>query len=397
MAKQPLKKKEIKKFDTSALKKKLGLAVESSDDINKSNADKPLDWITMPKAFQDALKLPGFPIGYFSGIMGWSDTGKSTLKNCAIAQAQKQGILPVIFETEGNFDFQHAIDCGMDLTPVEADVEVINEETGELVMERRVIDYEGDYILFTNNTICEFCGDNDYSTGTKKKTKRTVAVIEDIAYIINTFLDMQENGELDRSLLFVWDSVGSISSWKSMQSKVGNPMFDAASLSASFNMILNNRIPSSRRIGSPFTNTFITVNKIWNDSMNSMGGVPSLELKGGKSFYYAMRLLIHVGGAVKAATKKLKATLKGEEYTYGIISKIKVTKNHLPSPYNVTYNGTMCCVHNGLCGEDEINDYKKNYIPIIMDRLVALAGEGKLKDASADDMVFTEDDSEFEG
>ena len=139
--------------------------------------------------------------------------------------------------------------------------------------------------------------------GTKKKTKRTVAVIEDIAYIINTFLDMQENGELDRSLLFVWDSVGSISSWKSMQSKVGNPMFDAASLSASFNMILNNRIPSSRRVGSPFTNTFITVNKIWNDSMNSMGGVPSLELKGGKSFYYAMRLLIHVGGAVKAATE----------------------------------------------------------------------------------------------
>lgn len=148
--------KEIKKFDTNALKKKLGLAVESSDDINKSNADKPLDWIVMPKAFQDALKLPGFPIGYFSGIMGWSDTGKSTLKNCAIAQAQKQGILPVIFETEGNFDFQHAIDCGMELTPVEADVEVINEETGEMVLERRIIDYEGDYILFTNNTICEF-------------------------------------------------------------------------------------------------------------------------------------------------------------------------------------------------------------------------------------------------
>ena len=152
MAKQPLKKKEIKKFDTNALKKKLGLAVESSDDINKSNADKPLDWIVMPKAFQDALKLPGFPIGYFSGIMGWSDTGKSTLKNCAIAQAQKQGILPVIFETEGNFDFQHAIDCGMELTPVEADVEVINEETGEMVLERRVIDYEGDYILLDNGS-----------------------------------------------------------------------------------------------------------------------------------------------------------------------------------------------------------------------------------------------------
>ena len=390
MAKQPLKKKEIKKFDTNALKKKLGLAVESSDDINKSNADKPLDWITMPKAFQDALKLPGFPIGYFSGIMGWSDTGKSTLKNCAIAQAQKQGILPVIFETEGNFDFQHAIDCGMDLTPVEADVEVIDEETGEMVIERRIIDYEGDYILFTNNTICEFCGDNDYSTGTKKKTKRTVAVIEDIAYIINTFLDMQENGELDRSLLFVWDSVGSISSWKSMQSKVGNPMFDAASLSASFNMILNNRIPSSRRVGSPFTNTFITVNKIWNDSMNSMGGVPSLELKGGKSFYYAMRLLIHVGGAVKAATKKLKATLKGEEYQYGNITKVSIFKNQLPVPYNITYSGTMCCVHNGIISEDDIDNYKKTQIPLIIEKIKQISGN-EIGEVSASDVEFTEE------
>jgi hypothetical protein len=32
-----------------------------------------------------------------------------------------------------------------------------------------------------------------------------------------------------------------------------------------------------------------------------------------------------------------------------------------------------------------------------MDRLVSLAGEEKLKGASAEDMVFIEDDSEFEG
>lgn len=397
MAKQPLKKKDVKtsSFSVKTLKENLGLAVKSAEDINKSNADKPMEWITLPKGFQEALKVPGIPIGYFTGVMGWSDTGKSTIKNCAIAAAMKQGIMPVIFETEGNFDFQHAIDCGMDITPIEGDVEVVNEATGEVTVERRIIDYEGDYILFNNNTICEFCGDNDYSTGTKKKTKRKVAVIEDIAYIINTFLDMQDNGELEKPIFFVWDSVGSIPSWKSFQSKTGNPMFDAAALSTSFNTILNARIPTSRKIGSPYTNTFFTVNKIWNDSMNSMGGVPSLELKGGKSFYYAMRMLLHVGGAAKAATKKLKATFKGEEYRYGIISKIKCVKNHLPSPYNVTYEGTICCVHNGLCSESELDQYKKQNMPIILGRIQDLY-QGSMDKLTDEDVSFVEDDTESE-
>lgn len=395
MTKQPLKKKEIKStFNVKDLKKKMGLSVESIADINKSNTDKPLEWITMPKAFQESLKIPGIPIGYFTGVMGWSDTGKSTLKNCAIASAMKQGIMPVIFETEGNFDFQHAIDCGMDIKPVEGDMEIVDEETGEVKIEKRIIDYEGDYILFNNNTICEFCGDNDYATGTKKKTKRKVAVIEDIAYIINTLLDMQDNGEIEKPLFFVWDSVGSIPSWKSLQSKTGNPMFDAAALSASFNIILNARIPTSRRIGSTYTNTFFTVNKIWNDSMNSMGGVPSLELKGGKSFFYAMRLLIHVGGAAKAATKKLKATFKGQEYRYGIISKVKVVKNHLPSPYNVTYEGSLCCVHNGLCSENELDQYKKQNMPLILNRIQELFSDSDVNEIKSDDISFIEDDTE---
>ena len=114
---QPLKKKEIKKFDIGEFKKKLS---------NAPVADKPMEWIIMPKAFQDALHIPGIPAGYMSGVRGWSDTGKSTIKNCLIAAAQKQGILPIIFETEGNFDFKYAIDCGMEATPIEG----VDEETG---------------------------------------------------------------------------------------------------------------------------------------------------------------------------------------------------------------------------------------------------------------------------
>ena len=373
---QPLKKKEIKKFDIGEFKKKLS---------NTPVADKPMEWIIMPKAFQDALHIPGIPAGYMSGVRGWSDTGKSTIKNCLIAAAQKQGILPVIFETEGNFDFKYAIDCGMEATPVEG----VDEETGEM----KIVDYDGNFILFNNAGICEYCGDMDYSTGTKKSTKRTVAVIEDIAYIINDLIDKQEAGELPMPLLFVWDSVGSIGSWKSYTSKAGNNMFDAGALSVAFNNIINARIPGSRSQNSQYTNTFFVVNKIWLDSMNSVGGAASIENKGGKSFFYAMRLLLHVGGVATAGTKRLKATYKGNEYQYGIISKISIAKNQLPTPFNVTYAGTICCVHNGLCSEDKLDAYKKENIPQIMERMAETLGKEELKSVVAENVSFEEEEN----
>ena len=373
---QPLKKKEIKKFDIGAFKKKISSAPV---------ADKPMEWIIMPKAFQDALHIPGIPAGYMSGVCGWSDTGKSTIKNCLIAAAQKQGILPIIFETEGNFDFKYAIDCGMEATPVNG----VNEETGE----ETIVDYDGNFILFNNAAICDYCGDMDYSTGTKKTTKRTVAVIEDIAYIINDLLDKQDAGELPMPLLFVWDSVGSIGSWKSYTSKAGNNMFDAGALSVAFNNIINARIPGSRSQNSQYTNTFFVVNKIWLDSMNSVGGAASIENKGGKSFFYAMRLLLHVGGVAKAGTKRLKATYKGNDYQYGVVSKISIAKNQLPTPFNVTYAGTICCVHNGLCGEKELDNYKKTYIPEIMARMAEALGNEEIKAADTTNVSFEEEDN----
>lgn len=373
---QPLKKKEIKKFDIKDFKKKI---------VSAPVADKPMEWIIMPKAYQDSLHLPGIPVGYMSGVRGWSDTGKSTIKNCLIAAAQKQGILPIIFETEGNFDFKYAIDCGMDATPVMG----VDQETGEEI----ISDYEGNFILFNNAAICDYCGDMDYSTGTKKSTKRSVAVIEDIAYIMNDLLDKQDAGELPVPLLFVWDSVGSIGSWKSYQSKAGNNMFDAGALSVAFNNLINARIPGSRSQNSPYTNTFFVVNKIWLDSMNSVGGAASIENKGGKSFFYAMRLLLHVGGVAKAGTKKLKATFKGNEYQYGVVSKISIAKNQLPTPFNVTYAGTICCVHNGLCGEKELDSYKKEYIPEIMARMADALGKEEIKNGDVANVSFEEEDN----
>ena len=391
--KQPIKKKEFKKPSISELKAKMEFSMKNDTDYANSVADKPMSFIPLPEAFSDAIKLPGIPMGYLSIVTGWSNTGKSTIKNCLIASCINNGIIPIIYETENNFDFKYAIDCGMKATPVYGNVEVehIDYETGEVTYttESQIIDYTGDFFYFNSAKLANAYGDNDYSSGKKLKVKRKQAVLEDIAYSINDFLDKQDSGEIPYPMCFIWDSIGSIQSFKSLESKSTNNMFDAGAISQAFNNIINNRIPSSKSMGSEYTNTFFCVNKIWNDSMNSMGGVPSIELKGGKTFFYGARLIIHLGGIGKASTKKLTATAKGETYNYGITTKIRTTKNQLPTPWNITYEGEMSCVHNGLVNPNKLDDYKKTYIKDILSKLEEDGGNS----VTEEDVQFSEEDT----
>lgn len=396
--KQPIKKKDFKKPSIKDLKERLGLNA-SKNNMVVSSADKPVEFIVMPEAFVEATKLPGIPMGVTTLIHGHSNTGKSLLKNCLIASAQRKGILPVIYETENNFSFPFAIDCGMRATPVydDVEVEVIDEETGEVSYktEKRIIDYEGDFLYYDSDILADRYGDMDYSQGKRVSKKRKHPVIEDIAYSMNELLDMQDDGVIQQPILFIWDSVGSIPSFRSYTSKSNNAMWDAGALSVSFNTLLNNRIPSSKKISSPYTNTFVAVNKIWLDSMTAPMAAPSIQMKGGNALLYASRLTILLGGSLKPSTKRLTATSKGEKYTYGLVTKIKVVKNQLDSPYGLTYEGTFCCVPDGMVSETKLDDYKKEHIGLIIKQLSSqLADRGENAEINESDVVFTEDDSE---
>lgn len=401
---QPQKKAPIKKKNTiSDLKQKMGfgVSVEKGEIQNASNADKPIDWILMPEAFQDAIKLPGFPQGYVTTICGHPNTGKSTLVNHAIVSAQRQGIVPVIYDTENNFDFQYAIDMGMDATPVYGDVnvEVVDPETGDIsiVKENRIIEYDGPFVYFNNAILMERYGDIDYSTGKRGGKKRNSAVIEDIVYSINEFLEAQSNGDIDQGFLFLWDSVGSIGGLKSYNSKVGNNMFDAGTISAAFQDIMDNKIPSSRKVSAKYTNTMVMINKIWLDGTTNPVAPPSMEMKGGKSITYRSRLIILLGGQLKSSVKRLSAVSKGLTYNYGTQTKIKVLKNQLPSPFNVTYEGEFICTDTGIIGTDKDSqeEYKKRRIPEILKKLSEIAkNNGKDMQFSAEDVDFEESDTE---
>lgn len=398
--KPPIKKKNFKvpTLDETAdsLNEMFGLdsgaegqPVKRSELVGTS-AKKPQAFIPMKKAFVDATKLPGIPMGYCTIVGGWSDTGKSTLVNELIASCMNNNILPVIFDTEGNFDWSYAVDCGAKAVPVYGDI--IDDETGEVTY--GIQRWKGPFLFFDRNALLKNWGKWDYKANKETSKQRAQAVIEDIAKAMNTILDKQKEGVIKQPICFIWDSIGSIPSFASVTGTKNN-MYDAGALSVQFNDILNGRIPQSQSVSEPYTNTMFCVNKIWNDSMNSMNGIPSIEYKGGKTFFYGARLIIHLGGIAKAATKKLNATAKGQTYRYGIVTKVKIVKNQLPTPYNVTYEGEMACVHNGLLEMDKLEEYKKVNMKEILKRIEDLAASnGVTEEISDAEIQFSENESE---
>lgn len=402
MAKQAIKKGTgIKKTGLSSFKEKLGLNSTDKKTTTVSNANKPQSWIIMPKAFQEATKLSGIPESTVVSVIGHSNVGKTTLINHAITSAQRQGLIPVIIDTENSFSFQYAKSMGFSAEPIFGDVEVedIDPETGEVTThtENQIIHWDGNFLYYNNHILCERFGDIDYAKGVKTKTKRKIAVVEDVASAINELLDAQDNGEIDQGFLFVWDSVGSIGCYREYNSgagtgKIGNPMWTAAAISAAFNLIVNDRIPSSRKVSSKYSNTFLYVNKVWMDSMTNPVGPAIMQTKGGKSLKYATRLEILMGGQLTSGIKRLTATSKGVTYSYGIETKVKILKNHLDAPHNVCYEGKMIASDLGFISPDDLDEYKKEHINEILKELNRLS-EGDA-DITAKDVEFGETEDE---
>lgn len=398
MAKQAIKKGTgivNHKNKLAALKDKIGLNT-NVDNLSVSNADKPLEWLIMPKAWSEAVRLPGFPVGYLSMIGGFSDTGKTTIINHVIIAAQRQGYIPVIYDTENNISWKYLQDMGFECEPVygDVDVEKMDEETGEVYIEKenRIIAYDGNFIYFNNTILADRYGCNDYSTGKEAKKKRKEAVIEDIAASMKELLDLQDNGEVEQGFVFVWDSIGSINSYRSFKSPTSNPMFDAGSVSVAFSNILNNRIPSSRKMSSPYTNTMVAISKIWLDALTAPMAQPIVKYKNGNTFFYACHgLIVHVGGALTNGTKKLTATSKGATYRYGTVSKVSIKKNHLPSPFNTTYENELICTAHGLITREELPEYQKKYVSEILKQLNENIKSDKINE---NDIEFIEEETE---
>lgn len=342
MGKTPKKPITKKSFDLNAFKKENGMDIVVKE--------KELTWIPMSDAYHEALKMPGLARGYFTSFRGYSNTGKSTAIYEAAAGAQKIGDLPVIMETEGNWSWEHFRNIGGQFE------EVVDEETGE------VIDYVGDFIFLNGDDLMKRYQNFDYGNGKEgNKPLRYEPIIEDIARFMTELLDLQEVGKLDRDLCFLWDSVGSLNGFQSVMSKSSNNQWNAGSMETAFKSLVNHRLPSSRRMGKPYTNTFAVVQKIWLDNMNTV-----IKHKGGEAFFYSPRVIVHFGGILTHSTVKLKATSGGETYQFGIETKVRCEKNQVNG---IEEQGKLASTAHGYWNPKDIESYKREHKDYILAKL----------------------------
>lgn len=310
-----------KNFSLDNFKKKIG-----GEDV----PDKPIEWIKLSDGFKKATGLPGFAKGYVNLVRGHSNTGKSTALCEGIVSAQKRGDFVIIIDTENNLGRDRLSLMGFD--------------------------WDGNYLYIDNEYLLE-------NFGKIQDKDRKEAAIEDMAKFIYYILDLQNEDDIPFDITFAIDSIGTLNCIKTVNAlekdESQNNMWNAGSYEKAFMNLLNNTIPNSRKINKPHTNTLIAVQKIWIDNMNQ--GV--VKHKGGETFYLGSRLIYHFGGIISHSTKRVTATSKKRELSYGIETKVNVAKNHVDGPLGgISMEGKIVSTPHGFVYPDDLEEYKKKNV-----------------------------------
>jgi hypothetical protein len=328
LQKKPTQKKVIEKkqFSLDDFKKKYN---------NNEEPDKPIEWLKMSEAWKEETGLPGIPKGYITLFRGFSNTGKSTAICEALVSAQKNGVLPIIIDTENNLSRERLSLMGFDWE-------------------------SGFYIEVDNKYLLE-------EFGKKKKKDAEEATIEDMADAVAFFLNKQENGELPYDLFFAIDSIGTLDCDQTAKARLNdtsqNNQWNAGAYERSFKSINNYRIPNSRKISSSYTNTMACVQKIWLEP--NPVGQPTVRHKGGDAFLFAARLIFHHGGKKAPSVKQQTAISKGKEITFGTEAAIETFKNQIGGTLGgISMSGKLVSTPHGFIQATPaaINDYKKTNI-----------------------------------
>lgn len=251
-------------------------------------------YVQLDPCLQEVLKLPGLPLGHIVQAYGKSDTGKTSLMFHAAAQAQAQGILPVIIVSEGKIDWNRARAMGLQYT---ADLPVDQRNTEEFIIVEENLKYLEEIFDFIDNKI------------------------------INNVM----NGKLPFDVMIFWDSMGNSISEKSIKvdAKTGNreiknTHMQAAAIKSERLTVLMDRINDTRKINYPKAVGAFIINHVYT-GQPAYTGAPAPEIvKGGNKVKFTASLMLKT-----QLVNKLEAVHEGSKLKFGMVSKLSVTKNHI--------------------------------------------------------------------
>lgn len=299
-----------------AIKKK---EFDYKDKYSSKTKYKEQNFYFCGEPFLKACGLPGPVMGGISMFLGHSNTAKTNAMILAAVDAQKKGDLPVFIITEKKWNWEHAVDLGLQAT---------KDENGE---------WSGDFI---------------YNDG--------FDYIEQATGFVNEILDEQEKLNIPRNILFLWDSIGSIPCKMTFDGK-GGKMHNASVLSDTIGMGIHSRISKSKKDDYPFYNTLVIVNQPWVDLPDNPFGQPEIKAKGGEAIWLASSLVFLFGNQKKAGISHIDATKNGRKVSYATRTKISVLKNHVNG---IAYkDGRIIAVPQGFIDDtkEALEKYKKEY------------------------------------
>ena len=289
------------------------------DKFSTKTKYKDTNYYFCGEAFLSASGLPGPVMGGINMFLGHSNSSKTTAMIMAAADAQKKGDLPVFVITEKKWSWEHAVELGLDAK---------KNSDGE---------WDGDFI---------FNDGFDY--------------IEQVTDFINEVLDAQEKGEIQQSILFLWDSVGSIPCKMTFDGK-GGKQHNAATLADKIGMGVHSRISKSKKEDYAYYNTLVVVNQPWVALPDNPFGQPTIKAKGGEALWLASSLVFLFGNQASAGINHITATKNSRTVRYAIRTKISILKNHVNG---LGYNdGKLIAVPQGYIEDtkEALEAYKKEY------------------------------------
>jgi len=320
------KKKSLSEAVSSEIKANFNLdGFKSKKGLTSKAKFKDQEWIPLSEAYQEITSVPGIPTGHIVLLRGHSDTGKTTALLEAAVSAQKRKVLPVFIITEMKWNWEHAIQMGLEVN------EVVDKETGE------ILDYTGNFIYVDRESINS---------------------IEDVSAFILDLIDEQKAGNLPYDLLFLWDSIGSVPCEMSLKSNKNNNEWNAGAMSTQFGNNVNQRIVLSRKESSPYTNTLVCINKVWTLKAESPMGQPKLMNKGGYAMWFDSTFVVTFGNVMSAGTSKIKAIKDGKQVEFAKRVNLQVDKNHING---VTTGGKIVMTPHGfiLDNDKSLKAYKE--------------------------------------
>ena len=280
---------------------------------------KPESFYNCGEAFMDACGLPGPVMGGINMLLGHSNAGKTTAMILAAADAQRKGHLPVFIITEKKWNWEHAVELGLEAT---------KNEDGE---------WEGMFIF--NDSF-------DY--------------LEQATDFMNDIIDAQEKGDIPYSIVFCFDSIGSIPCHMTYEGK-GGGMHTAKVLADKVGMGLHSRISKSKKEDYPYYITLVVVNQPWVLLPDNPFGQPEIKSKGGEAIWLASSLIFLFGNQKKSGISHIDATKNGRKISFAIRTKISILKNHVNGLG--FKDGKIIAVHNGYISDtkESLDTYKKEF------------------------------------